>query len=193
VASRTASLAGSLATLALVATLAAGCGGDDESRPAEAPAATEAGALRYTMPLLNGEEQDLADYEGDVVMVVNTASECGFTPQFEQLQSLYERKRDEGFVILGFPADDVAGQEPRSNGEIAEFCEANYGVEFPMFALVTAEGDDAHPLFRQLGEPDWNFNKYLLDRDGRLVERWGASTAPDDPELLAALDAELES
>lgn len=192
-ASRTASLAGSLATLALVATLAVGCGGDGETRPDEAPAATEASALRHTMPLLNGEEQDLADYEGDVVMVVNTASECGFTPQFEQLQSLYERKRDEGFVILGFPADDVAGQEPRSNGEIAEFCKANYGVEFPMFALVAAEGDDAHPLFRQLGEPDWNFNKYLLGRDGRLVERWGASTAPDDPELLAALDAELAS
>jgi glutathione peroxidase len=190
VASRTASLAGSLAALAIAATLAAGCG-DDGAAPQAAGSGES--ALRYTMPLLNGEEKDLADYEGDVVMVVNTASECGFTPQFEELQGLYEEKRDEGFVILGFPADDVANQEPRSNEEIAEFCEANYGVQFPMFALVNAEGDDAHPLFRQLGEPDWNFNKYLLDRDGRLVERWGASTAPDDPGLTAAIDAELRA
>ncbi len=145
------------------------------------------------MPLLNGEQQDLAEYEGDVVLVVNTASECGFTPQFENLQSLYESKRDEGLVVLGFPADDVAGQEPRSNEEIAEFCEANYGVEFPMFALINAEGDDAHPLFRQLGEPDWNFNKYLLDRDGRLVERWGSTTGPEDAELVAAIDEQLKS
>ena len=87
----------------------------------------------------------------------------------------------------------MAGQEPRSNEEIAEFCEANYGVEFPMFALINAEGDDAHPLFKQLGEPDWNFNKYLLDREGRLVEQWGSTTGPDDPELLSAIDAELKS
>ena len=197
VAPRTRSLAGSLAALALVATLAAGCGAGDDDPVAEPESASTAGAdesaLRYTLPLLNGEEKDLADYEGDVVMVVNTASECGFTPQFEQLEGLYESKRDDGFVILGFPADDVAGQEPRSNEEIAEFCEANYGVEFPMFALVNAEGDDAHPLFQQLGEPDWNFNKYLLDREGRLIERWGASTAPDDPELVAAIDAQLRS
>jgi len=118
------------------------------------------------MDLLNGEPQDLAEYEGDVVLVVNTASECGYTPQFEDLQSLYESKSDRGFVILGFPADDVANQEPRSNDEIADFCESNFGVEFPMFARINAEGDDVHPLFQQVGEPD-------------------------DPDLLSAIDAEL--
>lgn len=179
------------------AVLVAGCGSQSEpvgsfggEEPA-APSASSESALQYTMPLLNGEPQDLSEYEGDVVLVVNTASECGFTPQFEGLQDLYESKRDDGFVILGFPADDVAGQEPRSNDEIKEFCEANFGVEFPMFALVTAEGDDAVPLFKQLGEPSWNFNKYLLDRRGRLVERFDQNTEPDDPALVDAIDAEL--
>jgi len=154
---------------------------------------TGTGVLHFTMNRLDGTPNDLSDYVGKVVLVVNTATECGFTPQFEGLDRLYEQKRGEGFVVLGFPADDVAGQEPRSDEEIAEFCEANYGVSFPMFAKITAEGDDAHPLFQELGEPEWNFNKYLLDRDGALVQRWGATTEPDDPELVAAIDEQLGS
>lgn len=143
------------------------------------------------MDRLNGEPDDLSRYLGKVVLVVNTASECGFTPQFKQLEALYRAKRDAGFVILGFPADDVAGQEPRSDEEIAEFCRANFGVTFPMFAKINVVGDEAAPLFKQLGEPDWNFNKYLLDRRGRLLERWGATTEPDDPELVSAIDRQL--
>jgi len=163
----------------------------------EAPAPAEPGGsiLAGSQPLLNGEPQKLDEYRGDVVMVVNTASECGFTPQFEQLEDLYREKRSDGFVILGFPADDVAGQEPRSDAEIAEFCEANFGVSFPMFAKTNVIGEEANPLFQALtaeaGEPTWNFNKYLLDRDGNVIERFDASAAPDDPELVGQIDSLL--
>ena len=124
--------------------------------------------------------------------MVNTASECGFTPQFEGLQDLYEERRADGFTILGFPADDVAGQEPRYDAEIKEFCEANFGVEFPMFAKSDVVGESANPLFQRLaaeaGEPTWNFNKYLLDRKGRVVEHYEQGTGPDDPDLNARID-----
>jgi glutathione peroxidase len=180
------------ATLA-AALIAAGCGSSGDSpQPEATPGDTATGGdlLEGTMTRLDGSETDLSRYSGDVVLVVNTASECGFTPQFDELQALYEEHRDDGFVILGFPADDFA-QEPRSDEEIADFCEANFGVEFPMFAKSAVTGPDANPLFASLPEPDFNFNKYLLDRDGELVANWGASTTPDDPELAAAIDAEL--
>ena len=118
-------------------------------------------------------------------MVVNTASECGFTPQFEGLEALHEERRRDGFVILGFPADDVAGQEPRSDVQIAEFAERNFGVSFPIFARSNVVEEPVNPLFARLaaeaGPPTWNFNKYLLDRDGAAVARYDAGTAPDDP------------
>ena len=166
-------------------------------RRADAPAPEAGGAvLTGTQPLLNGEPQKLDEYRGEVVMVVNTASECGFAPQFEQLEELYREKRSDGFVILGFPADDVAGQEPRSDEEIAEFCEANFGVSFPMFAKTNVIGEEANPLFKALaaeaGEPAWNFNKYLLDRDGNVIERYDASDAPDDPALVGQIESLLE-
>ena len=173
--------------IATTAALLAGCG--DSER--EATPTTRTDVLTHTMTLLDGSRQDLAEYRGEVVLIVNTASECGYTPQFGKLQALNESRPE--LVVLGFPSNDFAGQEPRSNGEIAEFCEANFGVEFPMFAKVKVTGDEAHPLFKALGEPEWNFNKYLLGRDGRLVERWGAPTEPDDPALLSAIDAELEA
>ena len=130
-------------------------------------------------------------------MVVNTASECGFTPQFDGLERLYRERRDQGFVILGFPADDVAGQEPRTDRQIAEFCEANFGVSFPMFAKSNLVSEPVNPLFERLnaaaGPPSWNFNKYLLDRDGKVVEHYDSSTAPDDPELNRRIDQLLAS
>ncbi|MDP9227605.1 MAG: glutathione peroxidase [Actinomycetota bacterium] len=151
--------------------------------------------LRGTLPRLNGEPDDLASYRGKVVLVVNTASECGFTPQFDGLERLYERRRSDGLVVLGFPADDVANQEPRSDEQIAQFCEANFGVSFPMFAKSNVVDDPVNPLFERLssalGEPSFNFNKYLLDRDGRPVERYDQSVEPTDPELTTAVDAEL--
>jgi glutathione peroxidase len=186
---------------------AAGCGGDeDESAPnrvssttpaleAKEPRDRSAGVLAGSLPLLNGEPQDLSRYAGKVVLVVNTASECGFAPQFEGLEALYREKREQGLVVLGFPADDVVGQEPRSNQEIAEYCRANFGVSFPMFAKSNVVDDPVNPLFVELsdslGEPTYNFNKYLLDRRGRPVEHFDQYTEPEDPALSSRLDALL--
>lgn len=196
-------LATAVASLALVAGLAA-CGSDG-GMPASEPEGSQVsgagpastGVLSGEQSLLNGEPQDLGDYRGKVVMVVNTATECGYTPQFENLESLYEQRRSDGFVILGFPADDVAGQEPRSDEQIAEFCEENFGVSFPMFAKSNVVSEPVNPLFERLatiaGRPSWNFNKYLLDREGEVVERYDAAVAPDDPTLNAKIDELLNS
>ncbi len=191
----------------------AGCGASDEAGPQREPAAARdmsvqraaadsdadsppAGAgsvLRGTYTRLNGTRDDIARYRGDVVLVVNTATECGFTPQLEGLEALYRERRADGLVV-GFPTDDFA-QESRSDDEIAEFCEANYGVTFPMFAKTVVVGDGTNPLFRQLnaaaGAPEWNFNKYLVDRDGMVVARFGSGTEPDAPELMEKLDSML--
>ncbi len=182
-------LAIALSALAAALTLAA-CG--DESAEPAASVEQSGSVLEGSLPLLTGEEQDLAAYKGDVVLVVNTASECGYTSQFEGLQDLYEKRRDEGFIVLGFPADDVAGQEPRDDAAIKKFCEENFGVEFPMFAKSDVTGESANELFQRLadvaGEPTWNFNKYLLDRKGQVVEHYEQGTGPDDPELNARID-----
>ena len=154
---------------------------------AASPVAADRGVLHGEYKRLNGEADDLGSYRGKVVLVVNTATECGYTPQFESLEALYRERRGDGFVVLGFPANDFAGQEPRSNQDIATFCKANYGVSFPMFSKSHVVGDGASPLFRTLtaaaGAPEWNFNKYLLDRRGRVVARYGAGTEPAAPEL----------
>lgn len=174
-------------------------GSDDADRDRAAEAADaeagDGGVLRGTYTRLNGVRSDLAAYRGDVVLVVNTATACGYTPQFEGFEALYRERRAEGFVVLGFPANDFADQEPRSDDEIAKFCKANYGVTFPMFAKTTVVGGAANPLFRSLtkaaGAPEWNFNKYLVDRSGKVVARFGAGTEPDGPELKERLDALL--
>lgn len=194
--------------------LLAGCGSSDSgsSEPAAAvdttvqPAAPSpdgggrpkrggAPVLQGTYTKLTGGRVDLARYRGDVVLVVNTATECGFTPQFGGLEALYKARRSSGFTLLGFPSNDFA-QESRNDGEIAEFCKANFGVTFPMFSRTEVTGDDAAPLFRRLGaeagEPEWNFNKYLLDRDGKVVARFGSGTEPDAPELTEKVDALLK-
>src|SRR3712207_4270257 len=130
--------------------------------------------LRFEMERLDGTTEDLSQYKGKVVLVVNTASKCGFTGQFEGLQELFKSHEGDDFVILGFPSNNFADQEPLDDEGIAEFCQVNYGVTFPMFAKIEVKGEDAAPLFRELGEPDWNFNKYLLGRDGNLIRQWGA-------------------
>ncbi len=185
-----------LATLLVLAATAAiaACGGDENTATT---AVNRGSALTGNLPLLDGERQDLAEYRGDVVLVVNTASECGFTPQFEGLERLYREQRDRGFVILGFPADDVADQEPRSDEQIAEFCKENFGVSFPMFAKSNVVSEPLNPVFERLnaaaGPPTWNFNKYLLDRDGEVVEHYEAATGPDDPALTERIDELLRS
>ncbi|MDX8152321.1 glutathione peroxidase [Patulibacter brassicae] len=148
--------------------------------------------LDGTLPRLDGTPQDLAEYRGKVVLVVNTASACGLTPQYEGLQALYEQHGDAGLVVLGFPANDFLEQEPGSDEEIGAFCQRNYGVTFPLFAKHTVLGEQATPLFAELTKaseaPEWNFTKYLLDRDGRFVQRFGARTEPSDPELVGAIE-----
>jgi glutathione peroxidase len=149
---------------------------------------------------LTGEDRPLSDYAGQVVLVVNTASKCGFTPQYAGLEELYAAHKDEGFVVLGFPCNQFGSQEPGTEDEIGEFCQLNYGVSFPMFAKVDVNGDGEHPLFGWLkteksgllgGRIKWNFTKFLVGRDGRVIERYAPQTAPADIEkdVVAALAA----
>jgi glutathione peroxidase len=152
--------------------------------------------LGYTMPLLDGSEQDLKAYEGKVILIVNTASKCGLTPQYEEIQALYEAKQADGFVVLGFPANNFMGQEPGSNKQIAEFCTQNYGVTFPMFSKVSVKGDDACELYKQLttqpspigGEIQWNFDKFLVDRTGHVVARFSPRTKVTDEAIQNKID-----
>jgi len=165
------------------------------------------------------EETSLADYAGKVALVVNVASKCGLTPQYEGLEALYKTYRDQGFVVLGFPANDFGAQEPGTNAEIADFCSTKFAVDFPMFAKVTVVGPDKHPLYAALtaaapvasGDPDafrerlkgygmtpnpapevlWNFEKFLIGKDGAVIARFAPTTAPDDPALVGAIETAL--
>lgn len=161
--------------------------------PAVAGAACPA-LLDHSFPALKGGKPvPLCQYAGKVILVVNTASQCGFTGQYEGLEKLYERMKDKGLVILGFPANDFGAQEPGSNEEIADFCQANYGVSFPMFAKTVVKGSGANPFHRRLAEitgstPKWNFHKYLINRDGSQVVAYTSLTKPDDRDLLKKID-----
>ena len=130
-------------------------------------------------------------YAGKPMLIVNTASHCGFTPQFKGLEKLYKAYRDKGFVVAGFPSDDFK-QEADSATETAKVCYVNYGVTFDMYSEVHVKGSDAHPLFRELGakteEPSWNFNKYLVDKDGNVVAHFGSMTSPEDKDLQEAIE-----
>ena len=137
--------------------------------------------------------RSLCQYAGKVVLVVNTASQCGYTPQYEGLEALYRKYRDRGLVVLGFPSNDFGGQEPGSNQEIAAFCVNQYAVEFPMFAKTSVRGSDANPLFAELARattspPRWNFHKYLIARDGKQVQAFDTRVAPGDPKLVGAIE-----
>lgn len=144
---------------------------------------------QFTMPLLNGKGQPLAEYEGKVVLIVNTASQCGFTPQYRGLEQLYQQYKNEGFMVLGFPCNQFKGQEPGTNSDIAGFCEKNYGVSFPMFSKIKVNGDDAVPLYQALKKEapgllgsraiKWNFTKFLLSRDGHIIHRYSPTTKPE--------------
>ncbi len=152
--------------------------------------------LQHTFARLQDEKpQSLCQYAGKVVLVVNTASFCGFTPQYKGLEALDSKYRSRGLVVLGFPSNDFS-QEAASNKEIAEFCESTFGVKFPMFAKSSVRGTGANPLFKQLAQlsgttPKWNFYKYLIGRDGKVVESYSSMTAPDDRGFVRELEKQL--
>jgi glutathione peroxidase len=176
----------------------------------------------YEIPVkkISGEYTSLGEYAGKVVLVVNVASRCGLTPQYEGLEALYERLKGQGLVVAGFPANDFNGQEPGTDEEILTFCSSNFGVKFPMYSKITVVGEDKHPLYAALiaaqphavslteptlrekhigwgiptnDEPEilWNFEKFLVNREGAVVKRFAPDTAPDAPELIKAIEAEL--
>jgi len=168
--------------------------------PAPLPASSSATAcpavLQHRFDRLQDEKpQSLCQYAGQVVLVVNTASYCGFTGQYKGLEALYNKYKGQGLVVLGFPSHDFS-QEPDSNGKIAEFCENTFGVKFPMFTKSHVTGAEANPLFQQLAQrsgsrPKWNFYKYLISRDGQRVTAYSSFTAPDDPALLKDIEKQL--
>jgi glutathione peroxidase len=180
-------------------------------------------AFIYEIPVekITGEPASLSEFKGKVLLIVNVASKCGLTPQYEALENLYARFRGQGLVIAGFPANDFKAQEPGTNEEIQQFCKLNYGVSFPLFSKITVVGAQKHPLYRALitaqpkatssaekpfrerlkgygietlPEPEilWNFEKFLVSRSGEVVRRFSPDTAPDAPELVAAIEAELK-
>jgi glutathione peroxidase len=149
----------------------------------------------FTAKTLGGKDVSLADYKGQVLLVVNTASKCGFTPQYEGLEKLYENLHPKGLTVLGFPCNQFGAQEPGSADEIGQFCQVNYGVSFPMFAKVDVNGPDAHPLYNYLKHEKsglfgsrikWNFTKFLIDRAGKVIARYAPTTKPKDLETPIA-------
>ncbi|WP_437227628.1 glutathione peroxidase [Planctomicrobium sp. SH661] len=157
--------------------------------------------LDFEMQSLGGKPVALKEYQGKVILIVNTASECGATPQYAPLQELYTKYKDKGLVVLGFPCNQFGAQEPGSAKEIQEFCTANYGVTFPMFAKIDVNGPDAAPLYQYLtsketdpkfaGKIKWNFEKFLISRDGEIVGRFGTPIVPNNAEVVQAIEAEL--
>jgi glutathione peroxidase len=181
----------SIPTLILTA-MALGAAGGSAPAAADTPCPD---TLDFTVKAL-AQDQAVnlcATYRGRVVLIVNTASKCGYTPQYEGLEALYETYRDAGLVVLGFPSNDFAGQEPGTEQQIQEFCRLTYDVKFPMFAKTAVTAANAHPLYQRLaaaagGYPQWNFHKYLLDRNGKLVGSFPSKVEPQSPELIAAIE-----
>lgn len=145
---------------------------------------------------IDGQAQALSAYKGKAVLIVNTASACGNTPQYAGLEKLWQEKKTKGLVVLGFPSNDFGSQEPGTEAEIKKFCNLKYKVTFPMFAKVKTKGEGRSPVYSFLvqgrGEPKWNFHKYLVGKDGKVLAEFSAKTQPDDPGLVAAIDAALK-
>jgi glutathione peroxidase-family protein len=151
---------------------------------------------------INGNDVNLIDYKGKVLLIVNVASKCGFTPQYKGLQKIYSEYKDKGFEILAFPSNDFMGQEPGTNEQIKNFCQLNYQVSFPLFSKISVKGKSIHPLYRFLTEKNtnpefaggitWNFNKFLVDRKGNIVNRFDSKTEPQNPELVKAVEKALQ-
>lgn len=158
--------------------------------------------LQFRMTDIDGKPVGLAQYRGRVVLIVNTASKCGLTPQYEALQAIHEKYLDRGFTVLAFPANNFKSQEPGTNEEIKNFCKVNYSVSFPLFSKISVKGDDIHPLYEYLtsedtnpgfaGEIPWNFTKFLVNRQGRVVARFEPRTKPDSGEVVEAIEKALK-
>jgi glutathione peroxidase len=151
----------------------------------------------FTLNSIDGKPAPLSAYDGKVVLLVNVASRCGYTPQYTGLEALYEKYKDRGFVILGFPANNFGGQEPGTNEEIKTFCSTKYNVTFPMYAKVSVKGADITPLYKFLtetngGDVKWNFTKFLADKHGNVIGRFDSAVTPDSPQLVAAIEAALK-
>jgi len=155
----------------------------------------------FTMVNIQGDTLKLTEYAGKVLLIVNTASKCGFTYQYEGLEKLYETYKDQGLVILGFPANNFLKQEPGTDKEIASFCQINYGVTFPMFSKISVKGKDMHPLYQYLtskatnpefsGKITWNFNKFLISKDGKIINRFGSKDKPESDKIIQAIEKAL--
>ncbi len=190
-------------TVAVVVAIVAALIGARAYAAAQPPAtSSDSYVLDYKMKLIDGKEQDLSAYKGKVVILVNVASKCGYTPQYEALEKLYEAKKDKGLVILGFPANNFGAQEPGTNEEVAKFCKDKYSVTFPMFEKISVKGADQAPLYKKLagqpapvgGEPKWNFTKYVVDRSGHVVAHIDAKNrAGLEPELEQKVDELLSA
>jgi len=164
------------------------------------PAFAASSIYDFTLPSIDGQAMPLSNYKGKVVLLVNVASRCGFTPQYKGLEALYEKYKDQGFVILGFPANNFGSQEPGTNQEIKTFCSTKYSVTFPMYAKVSVKGADQTPLYQYLttqadpthtGDIKWNFTKFLVDRDGHVVQRFESAVTPDSQEVVSAVEKQL--
>ena len=164
----------------------------------DSPQMTIAGAHQFSFTTIDGAPMPLSDFAGQVVLVVNTASQCGFTGQYKGLQALYETYRDRGFTVIGVPCNDFGKQEPGDNAVIKDFARTQYGVTFPLTAKTSVTGDDAHPFFEWASaqkkgallqsSPKWNFHKFLLDRNGQVFKSYGSQVAPDDKALMADIE-----
>ena len=170
--------------------------------PRVAPAADDskkpASPLDFKVNDIDGKPVDLSSYKGEVLLIVNTASQCGLTPQYEALQGVYEKYKEKGFAILGFPANEFGHQEPGTDSEIKQFCTANYKVSFPMFSKIVVKGEEIHPLYAYLTGPEsnpkfagdipWNFAKFLVNRKGEVVARFAPTDKPDAPKVVEAIE-----
>jgi glutathione peroxidase len=174
--------------------------------PTSAPAAPSAdnspvSPLDFTVKTIHGQDQHLSDFKGKVVMIVNVASKCGFTKQYKPLEAMYAKYADQGFVIVGFPANNFGQQEPGSNAQIEEFCKSTFDVKFPMMAKISVKGDDKAPLYKFLtdsatngdfaGEIGWNFTKFIVDRNGNVIARFASQTSPDQPVVVDEIEKAL--
>ncbi len=159
------------------------------------------GVYSFTLNSIDGKPAPLGDYKGKVVLIVNVASQCGYTPQYSALEAIYEKYKDQGFVILGFPANNFGAQEPGTNEEIKTFCTRKYSVTFPMYAKISVKGDDQAPLYAYLtketgagisGDIKWNFTKFLVSRDGKVVQRFESAVTPNSKEVTSAIEKQLK-